>query len=157
MIVLAIHDGHDSSACLLRDGELLLGSAEERRVNRKNYAGTPMESIRAILQRTGVRPQQIDLVAIGCKIRTRAPDRDKGQEKMVPVLHFAGSLGRYQWSTSVGQWLLERVNKRQGLYDFLEEIGVTAPAIKLDHHATHAACAYYHRPWNDDALVLTLD
>ena len=52
MIVLGIHDGHDASACLMREGQVVLASAEERRTNQKNYAGVPKESIRELFLRS---------------------------------------------------------------------------------------------------------
>jgi len=156
MIVLGIHDGHDASACLMRDGQLVLASAEERRLNEKNYSGTPRNSIREVLDRSGISGSQVDLVAVGCRIRTAAPVlREKNL--INSVLHVAGSLGRYHWSTSAGQWLLTRISRRDHLLGFLKELGVSAKVITLDHHQTHAACAYYHRPWKEDTLVLTLD
>ena len=42
MIVLAIHDGHDAGACVIRDGKEVWVSSEERRVNSKNFSGVPV-------------------------------------------------------------------------------------------------------------------
>ena len=155
MLILGIHDGHDASACLMRDARVVLASAEERRLNRKNYAGTPRESIRELLQRTGASPRDIDLVAIGCRIRTTSPTPEA--KPIYSLLHIAGSLGRYHWSTSLGQQVLSRLNRRRDLHQYLESLGVSAPRITVDHHASHAACAYYNRPWTEDTLILTLD
>jgi carbamoyltransferase len=155
MIVLGIHDGHDASACLMRDGEVVLASAEERRRNRKNYAGVPSESIRELFQRSGISPSNVDLVAIGCRIRTTSPSREA--KRIYGPLHLAGSLGRYHWSTAVGQRILVRLSRRRSLYGYLDSLGVSAQRIAFDHHESHAACAYYSRPWVQDALVLTLD
>ena len=155
MIVLGIHDGHDASACLMRDGQLVLASAEERRLNEKNYAGTPCKSIRELFDRSGISESQVDLVAVGCRIRTTAPVREK--KRIYSALHLAGSLGRYHWSTAAGQWLLAHISHRPDLHAFLKAIGVSGRVITFDHHQSHAACAYYHRPWTEDTLVLTLD
>ena len=121
----------------------------------RSFAGVPTESVREVLRRTGVKPGEIDLVAIGCHIRTTAPTREK--KRIYSVLHLLSSLGRYEWSTDLGRWLLPKFSNRQGLFDFLESEGIRAPHITLDHHSTHAACAFYHRPWKEDSLVLTLD
>ncbi len=155
MIVLGIHDGHDSSACLLGDGRVILASAEERRTNKKNYAGVPKESIKAIFDHSNIDPHHVDLVALGCRIRTTAPSREK--KRIYPFLHFLAFLGRYQWSTSAGQWLLSRLQQRRELYEYLDKLGIQCPRITFDHHQTHAVSAYFHRPWEDNALVLTLD
>lgn len=156
MIILGIHDGHDASACLMRDGQVSLASAEERRRNKKNYSGAPTESIKEIFARTGIDPKSVDLVALGCKIRTTAPGGDKHQTNR--MLRMFASAGRWHWSTKLGQKVLGRVDHtRRELYEFLQGMGITAPIEKFDHHQTHAATAYFHRPWSDDALVLTLD
>jgi carbamoyltransferase len=156
MYVLGIHDGHDASACLMRDGEIVLGSAEERRRNIKNCSGTPRESIREILKRSGVKPEEIDLVALGCRLRTVAVKSEEGAwYKRAKKL--AIGLGRSHWGTTLGQRLLQRISRRKDLLSFLRETGIAAPTITLDHHETHAATAYYHRPWTEHAIILTLD
>ena len=58
MTVLAIHDGHDAGACLIRDGKELWVSSEERRVNSKNFSGVPVRSIDAVLKKAGVIGKQ---------------------------------------------------------------------------------------------------
>jgi len=156
MYVLGIHDGHDASACLMRDGQVVLGSAEERRRNIKNCSGTPRESIREILRRSGVKPSEIDLVALGCRLRTAAVA--VGQSPWYThAMKLAVGLGRYHWGTELGRWALEKVSRREDLVSCLAEMGIPAPVVKFDHHHTHAASAYYHRPWEEDAVVLTLD
>lgn len=154
--ILGIHDGHDASAALLRDGKILLASAEERRRNLKNFAGPPTESITEVLKRSGVSSGEITHVAIGCRIRTTAPTRET-KKRIYPVLGVAASLGRWQWSTALGQRILTRLSNRSDLFTALSSLGITAPATTYDHHATHAACAFFHRPWTEDTLVLTLD
>lgn len=79
------------------------------------------------------------------------------KKRIYPVLGLAASLGRWQWSTTAGQWLLERLSDRQDLAKFLAGENITAPVVRFDHHLTHAASAFFHRPWQDDTLVLTLD
>jgi carbamoyltransferase len=155
MVVLGIHDGHDASACLLRDGQVVLASAEERRTNLKNFAGVPRASIGELFPRSGISPREVDLVAIGCRIQTTSPTREA--KRIYSLIHLAGSLGRRQWSTTLGQRILGRLRRRQDLYGFLKSLGIAADCIAVGHHDSHAACAYYNRPWTADALVLTLD
>lgn len=156
MIVLAIHDGHDSGAALLRDGKALYVSSEERRRNIKNYAGVPTRSIEALFKQTGIEPGDVDMVALAGRIRTTAPTR--GHKPIYSVLTAAYSLARSEKMTAVGQWVLSKIRKRRELMEYLAQIGIAdKPVIAYDHHRTHAACAYYHRPWEADATVLTLD
>src|SRR5205809_5819414 len=77
MIVLAIHDGHDAGACLLRDGKIVLHSSEERRRNIKNLAGFPTESVQQLFKRSGIDPKDVDLITVCGKLRTVAPTREE--------------------------------------------------------------------------------
>jgi predicted NodU family carbamoyl transferase len=56
---------HDSSACIVRDGELLFAVAEERISRVKHDASFPKNAIRACLDFAGVRAEQLDEVCFG--------------------------------------------------------------------------------------------
>lgn len=158
MIVLGINDGHDAAACLVRDGKLVLYSAEERRRNVKNYAGVPTESIAGLFKRTGIAPKDVDLVALSSKIRTLVPTRESQQTRTYSALTALSSLARSEWATNAGRWLLSRIRRRKELLECLAESGMgDTPVLPCDHHETHAATAYYHRPWDGPATVLTMD
>jgi carbamoyltransferase len=156
LIVLGIHDGHDGGVCLLRDGQIVLCSSEERRRNIKNYPGVPERSLVEVLKRSGIKPQEIDLIALSGRIRTTVPTR--GYKPIYTVLGLFAHLGRTELTTSLGQWLLAKMRRRKDLLAFLSTIGLgDKPLAAYDHHATHAATAYFHRPWSGEATVLTLD
>ncbi len=156
MIVLGINDGHDSGVCLLRDGRVVLCSCEERRLNSKNHAGIPEQSIQAVFERSGTDPKDVDLVALSSKIRTTFPTR--GHKPIYPVLHLLTSMARAEWATNLGRWLLPKLRKRRDLLRCLAEHGLAdKPLLPFDHHLCHAATAHYHRPWTDPATILTLD
>ena len=65
MNILGINAFHgDASAALVVDGQLV-AAVEEERFNRiKHWAGFPAQSIRWCLQHAGVRPEQVQHVAI---------------------------------------------------------------------------------------------
>jgi carbamoyltransferase len=156
MIILGINDGHDSGVCLMRDGRVVLCSSEERRLNEKNHAGIPAQSIAAVFRRSGIDPRDVDLVTLSSRIRTTVPTR--GYKPIYSVLHVLYSLGRTEAGTTLGRWLLSRLRKRKDLLNCLAEHGMgDKPVLPFDHHLCHAATAYYHRPWNEPATVLTLD
>src|SRR5271154_7486200 len=56
---------HDSSACIVRDGELLFAVAEERISRAKHDAGFPKLAIQACLDFAQVGAQQLDEVCFG--------------------------------------------------------------------------------------------
>jgi carbamoyltransferase len=156
MIVLGINDGHDAGVCLMQDGRVLLVSSEERRLNVKNHAGIPVESIKAVFGRTGIDPKDVDLITLSSKIRTTFPT--KQPKPIYKVLHFLTWLARTEWATNFGRWLLPKIRKRKDLLLCLAEHGLAdKPLLPFDHHLCHAATAFYHRPWSGPATILTLD
>ncbi len=65
MIILGINAYHgDSSACILKDGKLLFAIEEERLRRIKHWAGFPAMSIKACLDNTKIRLQDVDHIAI---------------------------------------------------------------------------------------------
>src|SRR5215475_7893890 len=147
MTVLAIHDGHDAGVCLIQDGNKVIVSSEERRVNSKNFSGVPVQSIAAVMKKAGVTAKDIDLIALAGRLRTVAPVRE--YRRSYSVLSYAYSLARSHAATDFARWLLPKFKKRKDLMDHLATIGMADKPIKAyDHHLTHAATAYYHRPWS---------
>jgi len=156
MIVLGINDGHDSGVCLLRDGRIVLCSSEERRLNSKNHAGVPQQSIAAVFQRSGIEPRDVDLIALSSLIRTTVPTRN--HKPIYTVLNWLSWLGRSEWGTALGRGLLSRLRRRHDLLRCLAEHRLGDKlVVPFDHHLCHAATAYFHRPWSESAVVLTLD
>jgi carbamoyltransferase len=64
MIVLGISETHCATAALLRDGAIVGVASEERFSRLKNDAGWPRRAIDSILHDQGIRPSQIDRVAL---------------------------------------------------------------------------------------------
>jgi len=154
--VLGIHDGHNAGAALIRDGRVIAAISEERLNNIKNFVGVPRLAIRKVLAIAGVTPSQIDAVAVASLLRVDDPlkaDRNPLQiaaERVAPFVH--------------GEWFVDRsvqalfhLRKTKEMTAFLAETGIGVPLTFIDHHVSHAACAYYSRPWDDKTLVLTLD
>ena len=62
MIILGIHDGHNSGASLLKDGELLCSILEERITRNKNEVGYPKNSINEVLKISNINKNDIDFI-----------------------------------------------------------------------------------------------
>ena len=67
MVILGIHDGHDSSVALSKNGEILYASQEERFTNLKGDYGFPKNAIRDCLKSTNTKLEDIDQVALASK------------------------------------------------------------------------------------------
>jgi carbamoyltransferase len=65
MIILGINAYHaDSSACIVKNGELIAAVEEERFERIKHWAGFPVESIKYCLREAGVSIEEIDHIAV---------------------------------------------------------------------------------------------
>ena len=176
MIVLGINETHCATAAVLRDGRIVGCASEERFTRLKNDAGYPRLAIEALLAELSLSPADIDLVALS---GARAASR----EWLNRVLHdpaYARDYYGVSWP-SRKRTLVKRVRKlgaKFGLIDasrgkfgisqvdrlafVTSHLGVPVEHIVcLDHHACHAAAAYYGSGWHADgdrgALVLTND
>src|SRR5438034_1872217 len=122
MMVLAIHDGHDAGACLIRDGRIVLHSSEERRRNIKNCPGFPAESITEIFKRSGIDAREVDLVTLCGKIRTTAPTRE--EKPIYSLLRVGIWLARSQTATNIGRAVLSKLRSRKSVLAGLANFGL---------------------------------
>ncbi|PYU12344.1 MAG: hypothetical protein DMG37_13580, partial [Acidobacteria bacterium] len=135
MITLGINYSqmHDSSACIVREGELLFAVAEERISRLKHDARFPKNAIQACLQFAGVKPEQIHEVCFGW------------QEP--------GALYRHDLKLyATGQWPITYANllnsakyyasmwhQEGGAKKFAQHFGPTRAKMRfVDHHLAHA-------------------
>ena len=64
MYILGIVEGHNSSAALLKDGEIIAVCFEERLSRLKNDFGYPYRAIDYCLNYAGIAPDKIDHIAM---------------------------------------------------------------------------------------------
>ncbi|MBI4991161.1 hypothetical protein HZB96_03660 [Candidatus Gottesmanbacteria bacterium] len=156
MIVLGIHDGHNAGAALVVDGMVVAAISEERLNNIKNYFGPPLFSIAKVFEIAGINPQKTDLIAIGCKVRVGPPYADinwlgRIQVQLAPYLH-----SHFFSKTYVK--ILHFFRDTADLKTQFKLLGISdKPIVFVEHHLSHAACAFYQRPWKEETLILTLD
>jgi carbamoyltransferase len=140
---------HDSSACILRDGELLFAVAEERLSRVKHDARFPALAIQACLDFAHVRPEQIDEVCLGWQS--------------------IGQLYRHDLSLyATGRWPLTYLNflnssryflsmrhQRSGANRLAKMLGAFKGRYRfVDHHLAHAISAYSYSGFDDAAIVV---
>ena len=64
MIILGISISHNSSAALMRDGEIIAACCEERYLRKKNYSGFPLRAIRDCMKLGQVSVDEIDAICL---------------------------------------------------------------------------------------------
>ncbi len=151
MLVLGIHDGHNSSCALLCDGELVAAVEEERLRRVKNWDARrhpgrgPSRSMRAVLATAGVGPGDVDVVAV--------PFSSPGED--LATLRRLGHAGVFG-STAFAPLAASKAWRMAEVVGMLRDEGVTAPVAQVDHHRAHVASAFLTSGF-DRALALTLD
>ncbi|MBI4294806.1 MAG: hypothetical protein HY669_01400 [Chloroflexi bacterium] len=156
VIVLGIHDGHEASAALVKNGRVLAALAEERLTNVKNHYGTPFKAIRKVFEISKVEPAQVDVIAIASLIKLRKLLVEQ-ETRLNLHIKFATLVHGHIFSRLFTN-ILHRFRDMAELNRLFVELGLDrTETVFIEHHRAHAACAYYPRPWDDETLVLTLD
>ena len=163
MIILGIHDGHTSTACLLIDGKVIHNVSEERFTKIKGQGGFPIKSIEYILKSSKIKSSEIDkIVLVGfVKPLTSIKDYKKGRQALFPkLIKFLPINPRIIIKKYISFSKNQRL-KRPVLLENFKKCGLDISKVEnVEHHQTHAAVAYYMSKFyqnNDKTLVITLD
>jgi carbamoyltransferase len=171
MIVLGLIDSKPSAAALIIDNEIVAAVAEERLCRMKLASGMPLEAIATVLAIAGVKPAEIDQVAVAQRVSVFEPAPIPwkgwftGQEQLKTYRfdtissQLAPLVGRFPLVWRVHHKVKElrsqeRVREIPRL--LRQDFGITAPVRFYDHHYCHATTAYYTSGF-EQALVVTLD
>ncbi len=138
---------HDSAAALLRDGELIAASMEERFSRQKHDSGFPLLAAQYCLAEAGIAAGELDYVVF----------YEKPLLKFERILQtalntFPRSAGF--WRESMLTWLSDKLWVRSHI---ARGLGVPYDKVLFcDHHMSHAASAYLASPFKE-AAILTVD
>jgi len=153
MITLGINYSqmHDSSACLVRDGELLFAVAEERISRAKHDARFPQHAIRACLDFARIEAKQLDEVCFGWQAPGAAFRHDLKcyASGAMPATYVNGLNSTLHF---MSMW-----HQGGGAKRFAQIFGeTTARMLFVGHHRAHALSAYAYSGF-DDAAVVVMD
>jgi carbamoyltransferase len=172
MQILGIGDHISCGSALVRDGRLVAAITDERLIREKMVFGVPRQSIKAILEMEGLRPEDIDGIAVATQRQHLIPDyldfKDgwfglrRGRYKQY-LFELASAISKYRaklpFLDRVYYALREsafRRRRRELRRIFREEFGFRCPVQFFDHHFCHATSAYYTSGFRD-ATVVTID
>ncbi len=141
---------HDSSATLIRDGEIVAAAEEERFTRRKHQPGWPQRAIDFCLERGGLSLADIDHIGFYWRPWSLDSARNIGRRLRHLPRHpvFSGGFLLNQLHDTA--WQVFHLNRLRRLG------GGRARIHYVPHHHTHAASAFFCSPY-DDAAVLTID
>ena len=140
---------HDSSACIVSDGELLFAVAEERISRKKHDASFPALSIQACLDFTGIRPEQIDEVCLGWQPIGQLYRHDLS-------LYCTGRWPlTYMNLLNSSRYCLSMMHQGSGARRFARQFPASKARFRcVDHHLAHALSAYSYSGFDEAAIVV---
>ncbi len=155
-LVIGVHDGHNASVAVVRDGRVELALQEERLTRVKNQGDAPAGAARAALALAG--SDRVAAVALnGRYMNYHQWERAAIQRDYDQSSGPASRLKQPLKNTFLDRaYQRRRATKRASR---LNEIGFASEQLMpVEHHQAHAAAAYYTAPWRDaKVLVLTCD
>ncbi|MBI4727403.1 carbamoyltransferase [candidate division TA06 bacterium] len=150
MYFLGLTSGnHDSSAALVKDGELIAAAQEERFDRRKHSAAFPKQAVRFCLENAGI--SLAELTGVGFYWRPWASLYAKA---FWLLKYFPYSLGLFKEGMNPHNFLKMQLIDEELKRSF--GCSRTIPVRFYDHHLTHAASAFFLSPF-ERAAILTMD
>ena len=147
MYILGLNAFHgDSSACILKDGKVIVALEEERIRRIKHWAGFPTEAIRYCLKDAGISIKEIDFITI-----SRDPSANvvkKIKHTLKNKVSIAAILDRYTNSKKVKS-VKEMLAEEFGL----SEKDIKAEIHNIEHHRSHLGSSFFASPFEKSALL----
>lgn len=150
MHILGINAYHaDASACLVRDGQIVAAVQEERFNRIKYWAGFPTQAIRYSLSAGGIKPGDLDHIAV-----SRDPSAHLHKKILFALLQ-RPSL----------RYLKDRLTNMARVRDvktaFCDAVEtrpqeISAQFHRVEHHCAHMASSFFVSPF-EEAAVLSVD
>lgn len=137
---------HDSSAALIKDGEIISAAQEERFTRKKHDFSFPKNAAEYCLKEEGIKTEDLSFVAF----------YDKPLLKFERILFTYLSYAPYGFKSfykAIPLWLKERLWMPHLI---AEELGFKGKILFCEHHESHAASCFYPSPFKESA-ILTMD
>lgn len=137
---------HDSAACIVQDGRVVVAASEERFNRQKNSPVFPINAINFCIQKANLSIYDVDYIGF----------YEKPFLKFYRVL--LSHLRAYPYSiknflNTIPNWLEERLILP---LIFKEELGYEKKTLFIKHHLSHAASSFLVSPF-EEAAILTAD
>ena len=147
MVILGVNYAfHDSSACLVKDGELLVALEEERFSREKHSSGFPILAVDRCLQETGIKASDVEVIAFSIQ-----PGLHNGKK----LLYALGNpLQAHSFLKHEFVWPFWRRRSIEKWYRSLWGSERHGPRIEwIPHHFAHVAGSFLVSPYEEAALL----
>src|SRR5580658_415614 len=154
---LGIHDGHNASVAVVRDGRIELALQEERLTRIKNQGDAPAGAAQCAFRMLHGESTRTRVGLNGLYMNYHQWQRET---ILLDYERSADLLGR--WKQSFKGTFVDRAYQRRKAdqrVEALSDIGVQTERVEaVEHHLAHASAAYHTAPWPEEKiLVLTCD
>lgn len=140
---------HDSSACIVKDGQLIVALEEERFTRTKHTYLFPHQAIQRCLQQAGLKAEDLDAIAISVK-----PEIDWGKRARHVATHLPRSLTLAKYEIKL---YYDKMTAFSAWMNALWPAGRKRPAVHwVPHHESHAAGTFYVSPY-ESAAIMSVD
>ena len=166
--ILGIGLTRNSTACLLKDGEVIGCVSEERFTRVKNYTGYPEKSIDYLLKNAGISWDDLDLVAHSAIKSLHQATVDDGKHRHSNISKLYSKIGSLFLYIPFLDGVLRKLyhmcydkDSENILMNLLCDKLTVGPdkILLVNHHMSHAYAAYYGFACNkfNDAIIFTHD
>jgi carbamoyltransferase len=152
--VIGVHDGHNASVAVVREGRVEFALQEERITRVKNQGDVPKNALGAALRDAG----------LGARVALNGRYMNYGQWGHETILEDYGRSSNVvsRMKQPFKDTFVDRAYQRRKAAlreERMGELGIGSERLDVvEHHLAHASAAYYTCPWPDGpVLVVTCD
>lgn len=137
---------HDSSACLVKDGEIISAAQEERFTRKKHDHNFPFNAVNFCLSYSNININDIHLIAFYDKPFLKF-------ERLLESYLCYAPKGIRSFIKAMPLWIKEKLWMKEFIR---RELNYDGKIIFPEHHESHAASAFYPSPF-EEAAIITMD
>ncbi len=139
---------HDAAACIVKNGEIIAASSEERFTRIKGDSSFPHNAINFCLNEVGKSIKEVDYIVY-------YEDNIQKFSRIVMEAHMNVPKGILSYIYGMPKWINEKIWIESKIK---EELGIKQKKqIEIiEHHMSHASSAFYPSPF-EKAAILTID
>ena len=137
---------HDSAACIIKDGNIIAAAQEERFTRKKHDQDFPINAIKYCLKEACIETSELEMVAFYDKPFLKF-------ERILETYLYFAPRGLRSFLKAIPLWIKKKLWIKEIIKD---ELNYTGTILFPEHHASHAASAFYASPFHE-AAILTMD